>query len=704
MVHSNKRLILSVCMLISTGAIAQESTRNNEALLETVSEKKLDTVVISADRHGSSINELAISITPLDQDTIDRINASHINEVLAQVPGTWISRGNGQEHLTAIRSAVLTGAGSCGAFQMSQDGIPLRAAGFCNVNQLFESNYEQATAIEVIRGPGSVLYGANALHGTINVISQGTTDNLTGNLQLEGGPHDYQRLKSSISNRFGKQGIRINTNGTKDGGYKDDSGFDQQKIDVIHEFTDNGLQVTTILNASNLNQETAGYIEGFEAYKDDSLKKENPNPEAFRDANSLRLHSEITWQQNDSRITVTPYYRKTAMDFLMHFLPGTPLEENGQESLGLQSLYSTDLNKDLALLVGTDVEITKAFLRQTQADTLKGDSGFLNATLPQGKQYDFEVEAKLISPYLQLTYDIDLNNQLTAGLRYEYLHFNYDNKLEAGRLTENGNVCGFGGCRYSRPDDREDSFDNSSIQLAWLHTLHDHSQTFINLSRAFRAPQANELYRLQNTQTVADLDSEKINSLELGYRNDFDPISISLSAYYMNKSDVIFQNSDRENISGGKTQHQGIELESQIKLSHALTLNIAASYNEHTYTKDIAPRGVTVNIDGNYLDTAPKLMGNIQVHYQINQQQHAQLEWVHLGPYYTDEANHNKYDGHDLFNVRYQINLSHHWQGALRITNVLDADYAERADYAFGKHRYFVGEPRSLYGSIAYAF
>jgi outer membrane cobalamin receptor len=97
-------------------------------------------------------------------------------------------------------------------------------------------------------------------------------------------------------------------------------------------------------------------------------------------------------------------------------------------------------------------------------------------------------------------------------------------------------------------------------------------------------------------------------------------------------------------------------------------------------------------------------MGNVQVHYQINQQQHAQLEWVHLGPYYTDEANLNQYDGHDLLNVRYQINLSHHWQGALRITNVLDADYAERADYAFGKHRYFVGEPRSLYGSIAYEF
>ena len=30
--------------------------------------------------------------------------------------GVWLSRGSGQEHLTAIRSPVLAGAGSCGDF------------------------------------------------------------------------------------------------------------------------------------------------------------------------------------------------------------------------------------------------------------------------------------------------------------------------------------------------------------------------------------------------------------------------------------------------------------------------------------------------------------------------------------------------------------------------------------------------------------
>ena len=54
---------------------------------------------------------------------------------------------------------------------MAQDGIPLRASGFCNVNELFDAHSEQAGGIEVIKGPAGVAYGANAMHGMINVLS-----------------------------------------------------------------------------------------------------------------------------------------------------------------------------------------------------------------------------------------------------------------------------------------------------------------------------------------------------------------------------------------------------------------------------------------------------------------------------------------------------------------------------------------------------
>src|SRR5690606_16207292 len=108
-----------------------------------------------------------------------------------------------------------------------ENSVPLSASGFCNVNELFGAHTELAERIEVQRGPGSAVFGGNALHGMINVITPPAplyAPMLKG--QLEAGPHDYERL----SLQSGHHGFLIQLTGTHDGGYKDNSGFDQQKL------------------------------------------------------------------------------------------------------------------------------------------------------------------------------------------------------------------------------------------------------------------------------------------------------------------------------------------------------------------------------------------------------------------------------------------------------------------------------------------
>ena len=663
----------------------------------------LDTVLVSHDRDQQPLRDIAASAFLVDGEHLQTVNHVHVNEAVTQVPGVWISRGNGQEHLTAIRSPVLTGAGSCGAFQMSLDGIPLRAAGFCNVNQLFEVNTEQAAAIEVISGPGSVLYGSNALHGAINVLSPSVSNNLWGTVALDVGPHGYQRIKTGVSNTQGRHGVRLNVNGARDGGFKDDSGFDQQKLDLKHQYFGDKYKVTSLITRSNLNQQTAGYVLGERAYEDDDLKTVNPNPEAFRNAKSTRLQSQISWQDGLGQWTISPYYRNTKMDFLMHFLPGTPLEENAQQSLGVQSMFKNIGNAGLEYRLGVDAEISNGELRQTQAQVLDHPSAFLSATLPQGKQYDYKVQVNMLSPFAMLTLHASPTDQFSLGLRAEYLHFDYQNKMLDGRSKDDGTACDMGGCRYSRPGDRSDSYNNTSTQLGWIHNFDEYSQTFINLSHAFRAPQASELYRLQNSQLVADLNSEQIDSFELGFRGNFKRGNISAALFFMNKDNVIFQNSDRENVSDGKTQHKGLELHGNLVMTPSLGLKVAASYALHTYEENIAPRGVSENIDGNQIDTAPKVTGSAQLNWQVSNNKNMELEWIHMGPYYTDEANLHSYEGHELVNLRFMMEMGN-WHLGARVNNLLDTDYAERADYAFGNDRYFVGEPRSVYLSVASEF
>ena len=136
----------------------------------------LEEVVVTATRSDQQVQTLTSNIATVDEINLERVNHIHLNEVMQRVAGVWISRGNGQESLTAIRSPVLTGAGGCGAFLMAQDGIPLQASGFCNVNELFGAQSETASRIEVIRGPGSVLHGSNAMHGLINIITPPVSD------------------------------------------------------------------------------------------------------------------------------------------------------------------------------------------------------------------------------------------------------------------------------------------------------------------------------------------------------------------------------------------------------------------------------------------------------------------------------------------------------------------------------------------------
>ncbi len=665
----------------------------------------LESIVVTADRQQNELRDIPASIYAVDSDRLESISHVHIGEVLNTIPGIVFNRGNGQESLLGIRSPVITGSGGCGSLQMSQDGIPLRGAGFCNVNQLFEANSEQAQSIEVVRGPGSILFGVNALHGAINIITPGLSDETGGNVSVDAGPHEYARVKVGLNNNSGDHAFGVYFNGASDGGYLDDSGYDQQKLNLSHQYDGDGISITTVFSATNLNQETAGYlVAGPKAYENSSVKKSNPNPEAFRDAQGYRLHSQIQGDTANGSWMLTPYYRDTEMTFLMHFLPGTPLEENGHESFGLQTMYSANSNGSFEWIAGVDMELTNGYLRQTQA------FGF--GSFPTGKQYDFEVDAQMLSPYAVFTYQSSDSDQLTLGLRYEFLEYDYNNLMVNGNTAEDGvTTCTpsafnpAGTCRYSRPADRVDSFDNVTAQLGWIHDFESSQQFFTNGAFAFRAPQSTELYRLQQNQLVADLKSEEVSSFEVGYRASRERISYSLAAYYMQKDNVIFQDSSRRNVSGGATEHKGIEFDTLFSLSDQLSLNATASYARHTYESNIAPNGVSVVIDGNEIDTAPKLTGSAQLNWQINAKHSAVLEWIHMGSYFTNESNLNKYDGHDLLNLRYQYDTGENWHFAARVTNLLDTDYAERADWtSFVDDRYFVGEPIGLYFTIGNRF
>jgi iron complex outermembrane receptor protein len=658
----------------------------------------LEQVLVTASRVEEEALKLPLAWSALDARALEFIAPVHISELMPRVPGVWITRGNGQESLPSLRSPVFTGAGSCGAFFAAADGISLRAPGFCNVNQLFDANTEQAGRVEVIRGPATALYGSDAMHGVINILSAPPSKVTDHRLALEAGPWDYYRAKYHYGNTSGAHGISLSVNGTSDGGYKESSGYDQQKLTLRHDFHGRQWDLTSVLDAANLNQETAGYVEGYKAYENSHLKRSNPNPEAFRDAWSVRFYSRASRVLDDyNTLTITPYLRDNDMTLLMHFVPWQPVEENGHSSLGVRAAVHTD-TAQWHWVNGIEGEYTDGWLKESQ-------EGDFSPNQPAGVHYDYQVDAVTAAAFSQATFSLQDRWELSAGLRLEQTRYDYDNR------TADGPACApeASACRFYRPADREDDFSNWSFNAGASYSLSDEHMAYLRLARGFRAPQVAELYRLQAGQEVADLDSEEIGSLEVGMRGFLnDSLQYELALYHMEKENVIFLDAERHNVSGAKTKHDGLELSVDYSFAGQWYLGLNGSFARHRYDSRAMLLGVTGDIRGNDIDTAPRAIGGARLGRDFSLPSagagRAELEWVYLGSHYLDPENEHKYGGYSLLNLRLTSALGRRWQGALRLTNLLDEDYAERADYAFGEYRYFVGQPRALYVELGYRF
>lgn len=656
-------------------------------------------IVVTSQRREQPALDHAGNVARLDQGDLDAVRHQHLHELLTRVAGVWLSRGSGQEHLTAIRSPVLTGAGSCGAFLALEDGIPIRPAGFCNVNQFFEVDTEQARAIEIIRGPGNALYGSNALHGIVNVVMPMPGEAVNEHLGVEAGSNDFYRLRAQLP-ATSETRFRASLVAADDGGFRDDAGYRQIKGHLKATGTLLGGDLTAALSFTDLDQETAGFIEGFEAYRQDGIRTGNLNPEAFRKASSQRLYALWRRGYRDFELDVRPFLRHSDMRFLQHFLPGQPLEENGHVSAGvLASMNFTTETR--SLIAGVDVEWSDVYLKETQDGPTEG-SDFLRETRPAGKHYDYEVASLAIAPFLQAEFGFGERLSLSAGLRGEFIRYDYDNRMLDGNTRDDGSACGFGGCLYTRPADRDDDFTNFAPKLAARYRLSERMTVYASAGRGFRPPQMTELYRLQSGQQVADLDSERIDSVEFGLRSRYGSLGIDTSVFAMRKRDSVFRDADGFNVSGAKSRHDGIELSVDWLLDDGWRLKLDTSYAKHVYDFDrVAARGETF-VSGRDVDTAPRWLGNAELFFEPNDRVAASLQWAVIGPYYLDAENRFEYRGHGLLNARFRLALTRGLTLGLRANNLADNEIADRADYAFGEYRYFPGRGREFFVDLSW--
>ena len=639
-----------------------------------------DVVVIYGDRDSNDPGAYSV----IGEQQIAETAANHPAEILNTIPGVNVQMNSGQELLVAIRSPVLPAGAGQGSFLILENGIPTRAPAFGNVNALFEVHHETAEAIEVVRGPGSVRYGSNAVHGLMNFIDpepgaqEGQTLTLSAN--------SLQLYRADATANFTTNGV-ANWAGLSimdDGGWRDSSGVDQQKLTLRSKFGGETWNAVATLAAVNLNQETAGFIQGHDVYKDEDIATTNPNPEAYRDAWAARANVRFETNIGGGDLTVTPFAITQRMIFIQHFLPDQSTEKNGHDSLGVNARY--DFGPEaLRWSVGGDFVYADGFLKEIQTRPSFGGT-VSNPTFPRGVHYDYDVDTWTTALYAELDWDFAPDWSLLAGVRGEANRYQYQTNKAPGTTG-----------RFRVAPNREDQFDFVTPKIGVTYSGFDNVLLYANYARGARARQVSDQYGLTNLQSMRRLDVENIDSYEAGARGKLAGIDFDVAVYSMNKSHFFFRDSDGLNVPDGKTDHVGIEASLAGEFGEfaggKFLWNGNVSWSDQTYAfnRNVASAAEDI-FDGDQIDTAPEWLADAGIGWQ-NQQFSLFLTSEYVGQYFTNAANTASYHGHLIGHLRGGWQFSDDLEAFAIVRNITDERYADRADFATGADRYFPGEP-----------
>ncbi|MBF0125643.1 MAG: TonB-dependent receptor, partial [Magnetococcales bacterium] len=179
-----------------------EQLAQMEKLLNMEFKELAEVRLTSVARKEQKLLDTTAAVTVIDQEEIRRSGMTSIPELLRLVPGLEVARINA--HNWAITSRGFNAQFS-NKLLVLMDGRTLYTPLFAGVNwNLQDVLLEDVERIEVIRGPGGTVWGANAVNGVINIITKSATQTQGGVVTLAHGSLDGTEASVRYGGRIGE--------------------------------------------------------------------------------------------------------------------------------------------------------------------------------------------------------------------------------------------------------------------------------------------------------------------------------------------------------------------------------------------------------------------------------------------------------------------------------------------------------------------
>ena len=157
-------------------------------IFELTMEELMDIEVTSVGKKSQNLSNSATAIHVITNEDIKRSGVTNIPDALRMVPGITVARIDSNKWAVSAR-------GFSGRFANALlvliDGRSVYTSSFSGVYwEINDVLLEDVDRIEVIRGPGATVWGANAVNGVINIITKHAGDTQGGYVALGSGNHE----------------------------------------------------------------------------------------------------------------------------------------------------------------------------------------------------------------------------------------------------------------------------------------------------------------------------------------------------------------------------------------------------------------------------------------------------------------------------------------------------------------------------------
>lgn len=538
MMNKLSRTLLLISPVLTAHAAAEEMAAA-DTLLDMSIEELTQVKVIIATGIKQTKSDAPATVTLITEDDIKKTGAGNLADILQTVPGVHIQRS-----AFGFRPEVrIRGAASTQTLLMI-NGNPIRDLVW-NFGLFWRGMPASVIErVEVIRGPGSALYGADASAGVINVITKTAGIISRNEAGVRAGSFDTQ--EGFI--QYGDQWKDFNIAFTAD--YSTTDGHDP--------------------DINNFGKVRYGYDN-----QDIRFSLANKNWQLL--ANYMR-HDNL-----DTQITGAGFYDPvTSADDERYDLDLIYTDNQLTENWGIKAkLHYQDLDYDSnkgfretspdATFPDGKINQMSSSERQAHFDFTANYSGFTDHTITLGSGYHWQdiYEVNQIVNYNGNTYIPPTNIAGTPGafvpdksreIRYALIQ-------DIWSITADWELTS--GLRYDHYSDFGDTF-NPRLALVWQTT--EQLTTKLLYGQAFRAPNFQELYATTSRSIGnASLDPEETETIELAFAWQINPhTQLNANLFEYTIDDFIRRDSNRKYQNSGKHKTTGVEIEGRWQLSNKL--------------------------------------------------------------------------------------------------------------------------------------